>query len=145
LQKAWYPQVRKLWELFPSKKNYFVHLNYQDWHIGDSHNEDAPSKMLVTPRSIYEWTSNMFINLCQTIVMGQTMVGVLKRTVSFCIKWTPSLKTCYNLMAHSYWKFDFFHGFMHSMSNLNKFHDSYQVLKKILKLYFLRKKKFKNS
>ncbi len=33
---------------------------------------------------------------------------------------------------------------MHSMSNLNKFQDSYQVLKKNLGLYFLMKKSLRN-
>ncbi len=35
--------------------------------------------------------------------MGQNMVGIPKKTVSFHMKWIPSLKTCCcNLMAHSY-------------------------------------------
>jgi hypothetical protein len=40
--------------IVPLQKKLFVHLDYQDLYIGDSHNEDAPSKMLVTSRSIYE-------------------------------------------------------------------------------------------
>jgi hypothetical protein len=79
---------------------------------------------------------HVFIICNQTSLLDQSMVGVPKRTISFYIPWTPSFKTCCNLMAYSYWKFDFFSWIntilkyysMYSMSNLDKFKNSYQVL-----------------
>jgi hypothetical protein len=49
--------------------------------------------------SIYEVHKTLGI----AMVMGQSTIGVPKKTISFFIQWTPSLKTlrC-NLMAHSY-------------------------------------------
>jgi hypothetical protein len=66
--------------------------------------------------------------------LGQIIVGVPKRIVSFYIQWTSSLKTCCNSMAYSYWKFDFEDFKIQDF----KFQDSYQVLEKNPRLCLLK-------
>jgi hypothetical protein len=46
-------------------------------------------------------TCDVRLKFTKWIKMGKNMVGVPKRTIPFYIQWTPSFKTCCNLMAHS--------------------------------------------
>ncbi len=84
--------------------------------------------------------------------MGQSMVGVLEKIVSFYIPWTPHLNMLLKLSNTFILKVSFYsyrdtlqrNCSMHK-SNLNKFKDLYQILEKNPRLYLRRKNQFKDS
>jgi len=79
--------------------------------------------------------------------MGQSIVGIPKRTISFYIHQTPSLNMLLKLndrfilkvWFYSYIDTSLNYNSMHKMSKLNKFKDSYQVLEKNLGFCLMKK------